>query len=334
MNVTDVPLDDKETMAIFLSPAPLGVTEEQIMCPTGTLGIPEFGTNFTIGMLVDTKPTTFSELIKISGLSHGTDVWLGNAQELIRNKVVPFKEVIGCRDDIMVYLMYHGLAPIKAFKIMEFVRKGKASKEPDTWLEHKETMKKAGIEDWFIESCGKIKYMFPKAHAAAYVISAFRIAWFKVHMPVYYYATYLSARITDYDIGVMCKGYNAIKNKMQEIGAKGKDASIKELSVLETLKIALEATARGIKFANIDINKSEAKTFVVKDDTTMYPPFSTIDGLGDTVALTIIEERKKRPFQSIEDLQKRGKVSGTIIETMRSLGILNGMDESNQLSLF
>ena len=334
MNVTDVPLDDKETMAIFLSPAPLGVTEEQIMCPTGTLGIPEFGTNFTIGMLVDTKPTTFSELIKISGLSHGTDVWLGNAQELIRNKVVPFKEVIGCRDDIMVYLMYHGLAPIKAFKIMEFVRKGKASKEPDTWLEHKETMKKAGIEDWFIESCGKIKYMFPKAHAAAYVISAFRIAWFKVHMPVYYYATYLSARITDYDIGVMCKGYNAIKNKMQEIGAKGKDASNKELSVLETLKIALEATARGIKFANIDINKSEAKTFVVKDDTTMYPPFSTIDGLGDTVALTIIEERKKRPFQSIEDLQKRGKVSGTIIETMRSLGILNGMDESNQLSLF
>ena len=217
---------------------------------------------------------------------------------------------------------------------MEFVRKGKASKEPDTWLEHKETMKKAGIEDWFIESCGKIKYMFPKAHAAAYVISAFRIAWFKVHMPVYYYATYLSARITDYDIGVMCKGYNAIKNKMQEIGAKGKDASNKELSVLETLKIALEATARGIKFANIDINKSEAKTFVVKDDTTMYPPFSTIDGLGDTVALTIIEERKKRPFQSIEDLQKRGKVSGTIIETMRSLGILNGMDESNQLSLF
>ncbi len=334
MNVTDVPLDDKETMAIFLSPAPLGVTEDEIMCPTGTLGIPEFGTNFTIGMLTDTKPTTFSELIKISGLSHGTDVWLGNAQELIRNNVVPFKEVIGCRDDIMVYLMYKGLAPIKAFKIMEFVRKGKASKEPDAWLEFKETMKKAGIEDWFIDSCGKIKYMFPKAHAAAYVISAFRIAWFKVHKPVYYYATYLSARITDYDIGVMCKGYNAIKNRMLEISAKGKEATNKELAVLETLKIALEATARGIKFAPIDINKSEANTFVVKDDKTMYPPFSTIDGLGDTVALTIIEERKNRPFSSVEDLQKRGKVSQTIIETMRGLGILNGMDESNQLSLF
>ena len=334
MTVTDVPLDDKETMAIFLSPKPLGVTEEEIMCPTGTLGIPEFGTNFTIGMLVDTKPTTFSELIKISGLSHGTDVWLGNAQELIRNKVVPFKEVIGCRDDIMVYLMYHGLAPIKAFKIMEFVRKGKASKEPDTWLEHKKTMKDAGIEDWFIDSCGKIKYMFPKAHAAAYVISAFRIAWFKVHMPVYYYATYFSSRITDYDIATMCKGYNAIKNKMQEISAKGKDATKKELDVLETLKIALEATARGIKFAKIDINKSEAKTFVVKDDKTMYPSFSTIDGLGDTVAETIVAERKIRPFSSVEDLQKRGKVSQTLIETMRSLGILDGMDESNQLSLF
>ena len=334
MTVTDVPLNDKETMAIFLSPKPLGVTEEEIMCPTGTLGIPEFGTNFTIGMLVDTKPTTFSELIKISGLSHGTDVWLGNAQELIRNKVVPFKEVIGCRDDIMVYLMYHGLAPIKAFKIMEFVRKGKASKEPDTWLEHKKTMKDAGIEDWFIDSCGKIKYMFPKAHAAAYVISAFRIAWFKVHMPVYYYATYFSSRITDYDIATMCKGYNAIKNKMQEISAKGKDATKKELDVLETLKIALEATARGIKFAKIDINKSEAKTFVVKDDKTMYPSFSTIDGLGDTVAETIVAERKIRPFSSVEDLQKRGKVSQTLIETMRSLGILDGMDESNQLSLF
>ncbi len=334
MNIADVPLDDKETMAIFLSPKPLGVTEEDIMCPTGTLGIPEFGTQFTIGMLVDTKPTTFSELIKISGLSHGTDVWLGNAQELIRNKVVPFKEVIGCRDDIMVYLMYHGLAPIKAFKIMEFVRKGKASKEPDTWLEHKKTMKDAGIEDWFIDSCGKIKYMFPKAHAAAYVISAFRIAWFKVHMPVYYYATYFSSRITDYDIATMCKGYSAIKNKMQEIAAKGKDATKKELDVLETLKMALEATARGIKFAKIDINKSEAKTFVVKDDKTMYPSFSTIDGLGDTVAETIVAERKIRPFSSVEDLQKRGKVSQTLIETMRSLGILDGMDESNQLSLF
>lgn len=334
MDVTTVPLDDKETMDIFLSPDPLGVTREQIMCETGTLGIPEFGTPFTIGMLVDTKPKTFSELIKISGLSHGTDVWLGNAQELIRNNVVPFKEVIGCRDDIMVYLMYNGLKPIKAFKIMEFVRKGKASKDPATWSEHVATMREAGIEQWFIDSCSKIKYMFPKAHAAAYVISAFRIAYFKVHMPAVYYASYLTSRITDYDIETMIKGYNAIRNKIVEITNKGYDATNKESSVLDTLKIALEATARNIKFANIDITKSKADEFVILDDHTLLPPFSTIDGLGDTAAKKIVEEREKQPFISIEDLQKRGKVSGTLIDKMRVMGVLNGMDESSQLSLF
>ena len=284
MDVTKVPLDDKKTMSIFLSPEALGVTKEQIMCETGTLGVPEFGTNFTIGMLVDTKPKTFSELIKISGLSHGTDVWLGNAQELIRNKVVPFKEVIGCRDDIMVYLMYHGVEPIKAFKIMEFVRKGKASKDPETWASHIETMKNAGIEDWFINSCGKIKYMFPKAHAAAYVISAFRIAWFKVHMPALYYATYFTSRITDYDIDAMIGGYDKIKTKINEINNKGYDATNKEMSVLETLKIALEASARNINFLPIDLNKSGSTNFIVRDENNLYPPFSTIDGLGDTVA--------------------------------------------------
>ena len=334
MDVTKVPLDDKETMSIFLSPDALGVTKEQIMCETGTLGVPEFGTNFTIGMLVDTKPKTFSELIKISGLSHGTDVWLGNAQELIRNKVVPFKEVIGCRDDIMVYLMYHGVEPIKAFKIMEFVRKGKASKDPETWASHIETMKNAGIEDWFINSCGKIKYMFPKAHAAAYVISAFRIAWFKVHMPALYYATYFTSRITDYDIDSMIGGYDKIKAKINEINNKGYDATNKEQSILETLKIALEATARNINFLPIDLNKSGSTNFIVKDDNNLYPPFSTIDGLGDTVANLIVKEREKSPFVSIEDLQNRGKVSSTLIEKMKEMGILEGLPESSQLSLF
>ena len=334
MDVTEVPLDDKETMAIFLSPEPLGVTKEQILCETGTLGVPEFGTPFTIGMLVDTKPKTFSELIKISGLSHGTDVWLGNAQELIRNNVVPFSEVIGCRDDIMVYLMYNGVKPIKAFKIMEFVRKGRASKDPATWSEHVQTMREAGIAEWFIDSCSKIKYMFPKAHAAAYVISAFRIAYFKVHMPAVYYASYFTSRITDYDIETMIKGYNAIRNKIVEISNKGHDATNKESSVLDTLKLALEATARDIRFANIDINKSKADEFVILDDHTILPPFSTIDGLGGTVAQKIVEEREKQPFISIEDLQKRGKVSQTLIDKMRMMGILNGMDESSQLSLF
>lgn len=334
VNVTEVALDDQDTMGIFLSPTPLGVTKEQILCETGTLGIPEFGTRFTLQMLADTKPTTFAELIKISGLSHGTDVWLGNAQELIKNKVVPFSEVIGCRDDIMVYLMYHGLAPKRAFKIMEFVRKGKASKDPKTWQEMDQEMREAGIEPWFIDSCQKIKYMFPKAHAAAYVISAFRIAWFKVHMPVYFYASWFSTKATDFDIEAMIAGYDAIKEKLIEIENKGNEATNKDAGIYECLHVALEAAARGIQFENIDLYQSQAKTFVVKDEHTIYPPFSSIDGLGDTAAQTIVEEREKREFLSIEDLQKRGKVSWTLIEKMRFMGVLEGMDESSQLSLF
>ena len=334
MDITQVPLDDKETMGIFLSPEPLGVTKEQILCETGSLGIPEFGTNFTISMLVDTKPTTFAELIKISGLSHGTDVWLGNAQELIRNNIVPFKDVIGCRDDIMVYLMYHGLKPIRAFKIMEFVRKGRASKDPDTWKEMEQEMRDAGIEEWFIGSCAKIKYMFPKAHATAYVTSAFRIAYFKVHHPVWYYASWFTSKATDFDVEAMIKGYDAIRERVLEIINKGFEATNKEMGILESLKLALEATARGLKFAPINLEHSQATTFDVKDEMTMYPPFSSIDGLGDTVAKNIVAEREKGPFLSIEDLQKRAKISQTLIEKMRSMGILDGMDESSQLSLF
>ena len=333
-DILKVPLDDKDTMSIFTSTKALNVTNEQIMCQTGTLGIPEFGTNFTIGMVAETKPTTFAELIKISGLSHGTDVWLGNAQELIKNKVVPFKEVIGCRDDIMVYLMYKGVAPIKAFKIMEFVRKGKASKDPETWAIHKKTMEDAGIEKWFIDSCGKIKYMFPKAHAAAYVISAFRIAWYKVHMPVYFYASWLTSKATDVDIEVMIKGYSAIKEKIIEIQNKGFEATNKEMGQLESLKVCLEATARGIKFLPVDLNKSNATTWGVEDDKSIIPPFSSIDGLGDTVAKNLVDEREKRPFLSIEEVQYRAKVSGTLIDKMKLMGIFDGMSESNQLSLF
>ena len=334
-DITKVPLDDKATMGIFLSPEPLGVTSEQIMCETGTLGIPEFGTGFTISMLVDTKPKSFAELIKISGLSHGTDVWLGNAQELIRNGTVAFKDVIGCRDDIMVYLMYHGLEPIKAFKIMEFVRKGKATKDPETWKGHVETMQKAGIEEWFIESCHKIKYMFPKAHAAAYVMSAFRIAYYKVHKPMVYYASYFSTRFDDFDITAMINGYESIKNKIIEINNKGYDASNKESSVLETLKLALEATARGVIFGNIDLMKSDAKNFIIDDDNkTLIPPFRSIDGLGDVVAQNICEEAKKKPFISVEEFQKRCKVSQTLVDKMKVMGILNNMPETSQLSLF
>ena len=333
-DIMKVPLDDKETMSIFTTTEALGVTTEQIMCNTGTLGIPEFGTPFTIKLVEDTKPKSFAELIKISGLSHGTDVWLGNAQELIANNVVPFKDVIGCRDDIMVNLMYYGLEPIKAFKIMEFVRKGKASKDPETWQQHKKTMEDANIPKWFIDSCQKIKYMFPKAHAAAYVISAFRIAWYKVHMPVYFYSSWYSSKATDVDLDAMVKGYNAIKARIEDIQVKGYEATNKENGQAESLKVALEATARGIKFLNVDLYKSDATVWVAKNDTEIYPPFNAIDGLGDTVAKNIVEEREKQPFISIEDVQKRGKVSKTLIDKMTEMGILKDLPDSNQLSLF
>ena len=333
-DIMKVPLDDKDTMSIFTKTDALGVTKEQIMCNTGTLGIPEFGTPFTIKLVEDTKPTTFGELIKISGLSHGTDVWLGNAQDLIANNIVPFKETIGCRDDIMVYLMYNGVQPLKAFKIMEFVRKGRASKDPETWAGHVKTMKDANIPEWFIGSCQKIKYMFPKAHAAAYVISAFRIAWYKVHMPVYFYASWYSSKATDVDVEAMIEGYDKIKQTILDIQAKGYEASNKENGQAESLKVALEATARGIKFLPVDLYESEATVWKVKNDKEIYPPFSSIDGLGDTVAKNIVKEREQKPFLSIEDVQIRGKVSGTLIDKMKDMGILKDLPDSNQLSLF
>ena len=234
----------------------------------------------------------------------------------------------------MVYLMYHGVKPIKAFKIMEFVRKGKASKDPETWQEHVKTMQEANIPEWFIGSCAKIKYMFPKAHAAAYVISAFRIAWYKVHMPVYFYASWYSSKATDVDVESMIKGYTSIKAKIEDIQAKGYEATNKENGQAESLKVALEATARGIKFLNVDLYESDATVWIAKNDKEIYPPFNAIDGLGDTVAKNIVAEREKGKFISIEDVQKRAKVSGTLIEKMKEMGILRDLPDSNQLSLF
>lgn len=336
-DITKVPLDDKATMSIFTSTKALGVTKDQIMCETGTLGVPEFGTGFTIKLVEDTKPTTFAELVKISGLAHGTDVWLGNAQELIKNNVVPFAKVIGCRDDIMVELMYRGLPPFKAFKIMEFVRKGRASKPKDAqeWQEYVKLMHEYDVDEWFINSCAKIKYMFPKAHAAAYVTSAFRIAWYKVHKPIVYYATYFSTRFDDFDVLAMIGGYDSIKTKMMELQSKGYDMTNKESSTLETLKLALEATARGFNFKNIDIEKSDSHNFVIdEDEKSLIMPFRALDGLGEQVAKTIIAERENKPYYSIEDLQIRGKVNTTTMAKLRALGVLDGMPETSQLSLF
>lgn len=336
IDVTTLPMDDRKVFSLLSSPDALGVTPDKILCPTGTLGLPELGTRFVINMLEETKPKTFGELVKISGLSHGTDVWAGNASELIKNKVVPFKDVIGCRDDIMVNLMNWGMKPIRAFKIMEFVRKGKASKDPETWKGMAEEMKEAKVPDWYIESCHKIKYMFPKAHACAYVMSAIRIAWFKLYKPLYYYAAFFSIRIDDFDIETMIKGYDAIKEKLEDLTAKGFEATNKETNIIETLKVALEATARGIRFGNISLEKSEAKRFVIDEDeeNTLIPAFATIDGLGISVGESIVAERKKKPFLSREDVQKRGKVSKTLIDKMVEMKVLEDLPDSNQLSLF
>ena len=338
-DVSAVPLDDKDTMSIFTSTDVLGVTKEQIMCNTGTLGIPEFGTPFTIKLVEDTKPTTFGELVKISGLSHGTNVWVGNAQELIKNDIVPFKEVIGCRDDIMVYLMYHGLSPIKSFKIMEFVRKGRAAlkkteDDKKLWEEYKKTMEENHIPDWFIDSCSKIMYMFPKAHAAAYVISAFRIAWYKVHKPVYFYSSWFTTKATDVDVNAMIEGYSSIKKKLEDIITKGYEATNKEKDQEESLRVALEATARKIKFVPIDLYESEAGVWKVSSSKEIIPPFSSIEGLGDSVAKNIVSERKKSKFLSKEDLQVRCKISQTLMEKLDEMNILKDLPESNQLSLF
>ena len=336
IDITTLPMDDKKIFSLLSSTDALGVSEEDILCPTGTLGLPELGTRFVIQMLVETKPSTFAELVKISGLSHGTDVWAGNASELIRNNIVPFKDVIGCRDDIMVNLMNWGMKPIRAFKIMEHVRKGKATKDPETWKGMVEEMRKAKVPEWYIESCHKIKYMFPKAHACAYVMSAIRIAWFKVYKPLYYYAAFFSIRVDDFDIDTMIKGYNAIKTRYDDLMAKGFEATNKETNIIESLHVALEATARGIKFAPISLEKSDATRFIVDTlhENTLIPPFKTIDGLGITVAKTIVEARNSGPFLSKEDLQKRGKVSKTLTDKMTEMGIVDNLPDSNQLSLF
>ena len=345
IDVTQIDLGDKDTMSIFTGPEVLGVKPNQLRglvnketgekyCPTGTLGIPEFGTAFLLGMLEETKPKTFAELIKISGLSHGTDVWLGNARDLIINNVVPFSKVIGCRDDIMVNLIAWGVPAGKAFKIMEFVRKGKPSKDPAGWQEHVKTLKEYNIPDYYIDSCRKIKYMFPKAHATAYVTSAFRIAWFKVHHPIWYYCAYLSIRRDQFDIASMVQGENAIRAKIDEIDAKP-NPSNKEIDTRDTLQICLEAACRGIYFKNVDLNKSDAKHFVITEDQKgLIIPFRAIDGLGENVAISIVKARNEAPFISQEDLKIRGKVSGSTIDKFKELGCIDDMPESNQLSLF
>ena len=332
----DIPMDDPDVMALFSGTDILGVTPEQIGTSTGMLGIPEFGTNFVRGMVDETHPTTFAELLQLSGLSHGTDVWLGNAQDLIKSGIADLSTVIGCRDDIMVYLMHAGLEPKMAFTIMERVRKGlwlKISEEERNG--YIEAMKANNVPEWYIESCGKIKYMFPKAHAAAYVMMALRVAYFKVHHPIYYYCAYFSIRAKAFDIKTMGAGLDAIKRKMQEIAEKRKnnEASNVEIDLYTTLEIVNEMWERGFKFGKLDLYRSDATEFIIDGDT-LIPPFVAMDGLGENVAKQLVRARQEGEFLSKTELRKRGGLSSTLVEKMDEMDILGNMPEDNQLSLF
>ncbi len=323
-----IPLDDKETMSIFSSTKALKVTPEQIHSQVGSFGIPEFGTKFVRGMLLDTRPTTFEELLRISGLSHGTDVWLNNAQTLIQEGVIKLDEAICTRDDIMTYLMKKGLPSKPAFKIMESVRKGKGITE-----EQEKLMKENGVPDWYINSCKKIKYMFPKAHAAAYVMMAFRIAWFKVHVAKAYYTAYFSIRAKAFDSEIMCHGKEKVKNKMKEIELQGNQATAKDKDMYEDLEIVLEMYERGLKFLPLDLYKSDSRKFLMEKEG-IRPPINSIQGLGTVAAESIVEARKDGKFMSIDDLKIRSKVGKSVIEMLQNAGCLEGMSISNQISLF
>ncbi len=329
VNPQFVELGDEATMSLFESPKALGVTPEEIGCETGTLGIPEFGTKFVRGMLLETKPKNFSDLLRISGLSHGTDVWVGNAQELIENGTITLKETISTRDSIMIYLINKGLPNKDSFKIMEKVRKGKGLSSEDI-----ELMKEHNVPQWYIDSCLKIKYMFPKAHAAAYVMMAFRIAYFKINYPLAYYASYFTIRACDdFDYMCMCLGEDTAKRAADEIYAKGNDITTKDKNKLTVLESVIEFYKRGFKFYNIDLYNSDAKNFIILDNGLM-PPFNSLQGLGLNAAQSIVDGREGGEFTTIEDFRNRTSIGKTLVELLKETSVLNGLPETNQISLF
>ncbi|SFC73723.1 PolC-type DNA polymerase III [Clostridium uliginosum] len=323
-----IPLNDEKVMSLFISPEALGVTKEELECEVGSYGLPEFGTKFVRGMLVDTQPKSFADLVRISGLSHGTDVWLNNAQYYIKEGFTTLKDCIATRDDIMVYLMYKELPPKVAFTIMEKVRKGKGLSEDDEKI-----MKEHKVPDWYIDSCKKIKYMFPKGHAVAYVMMAVRIAYYKVYYPQAYYATYFTVRADDFDADLICSGEGAIHNKLQELYEFGNKATVKDKGLITILELSFEMNKRGIKFLRVDLYKSEATKFIIEGEM-LRPPLNALQGVGDNAAKSIVQERVNGEFISKEDLRLRAKVSKTVIETLSNHGCLEGLSETNQLSLF
>ncbi len=315
-------------MSLFTGTEALGITPEELGCEVGCYGVPEFGTKFVRQMLLDTKPQTFSDLVRISGLSHGTDVWLNNAQYYIKEGYTTLKDCISTRDDIMVYLIYKGLPPKTAFTIMEKVRKGKGVSE-----EFEAIMREHNVPDWYIESCKKIKYMFPKGHAVAYVMMAMRIAYFKVHHPKAYYATYFTVRADDFDGDLVIKGEEAMKDTMDELNALGNNIGTKEKGLLTTLELCYEMYKRGIKFLPVDVYKSEAVKFTIEGDNIRIP-LSGLTGVGENAAKAIAEARNHGEFISKEDLRIRSKATKTVVEALANHGAIGDLPETNQLSLF
>ena len=334
-NATDIPLDDQGVMSLFLSTEALGIKPSDIGgCPVGCLGIPEFGTDFVIQMVVDTKPKTLSDLIRISGLSHGTDVWLNNAQELIRSGKATISTAICTRDDIMTYLINKGMDSEESFTIMERVRKGTVAKgKCKEWPQFKEDMTKHGVPDWYIWSCKKIKYMFPKAHAAAYVMMAYRIAYCKINYPLAYYAAYFGIRADAFSYELMCQGKERLNFYMSDYQKRSDSLSKKEQDTLKDMKIVQEMYARGFEFLPIDLYKSKASRFEIVDGK-LLPPFSSIDGMGEIAAEAVEAAAVDGPYLSRDDFRQRTKVSKTVIDLMNDLGIFGDLPESNQLSLF
>ena len=328
----EIPLDDPDTMSIFISSKVLGYENDPILGPTGAVAIPEFNTRFTRQMLIDTQPKDFNTLVRLSGFSHGTDVWMGNARELILSGTASVLETVGCRDDIMLYLISKGLDPKMSFKIMEKVRKGKVKKGgfDEGW---EEAMMEHDVPDWYIESLAKIGYLFPKAHAVAYVMMAFRIAWFKVHEPLAFYATFFSVRAKAFDAEYCCAGMDAVKRKIKEI-ENNKDATAVEQNLLTTLEVCYEFYLRGFHFDTINIYKSDATKFIVTEKG-LLPPFVTVHGLGEAAALDTVEKRKGKEFISIEEFAMCcNKLSKTHIEQLKALGAFAGMADTSQITLF
>ncbi len=334
--VGEVSMSDDKVYSLFTSTKALGVTAEDIFSLTGTYGLPEFGTQFVRGMLIDAKPKCFSDLLQISGLSHGTDVWLGNAKDLIDKGICTISEVIGTRDNIMVYLINQGMDEARAFQITETVRKGLIAKgkvSEEEWGRMEDDMRAVSVPEWYIASCKKIKYMFPKAHAAAYVISALRLAWYKVYQPLAFYCAYFTARPGDIDILTLVKGKEAVRRLLNEIKAKGKEASNKEQAVYDNMLIMNEMLCRGIEVLPIDLKKSHAVKYLVEDGK-MRPPFGALDGVGDKAAYAIYETAQKGDFISKEDFRIESGISKTILALLDEIGVLQGIPDTNQLSLF